>query len=113
MDWFDEGDFDLLHEWKLMARPFGKPGFYAAGIGYRDKEHATIKQDPAYSDTKTTDNDWAFYANFNQSFTPWDKALGRRTIFDRPGTAGGQRQYIGSGIAGADFVLSPIVLLGI
>jgi porin len=54
------------HEWRFMAQPFGKPGFYTAGIAYRDKEQATIKQNPASSETNTTDNDWAFYANFNQ-----------------------------------------------
>jgi porin len=66
VDWFDEGDIDLLHEWRFMARPLGKPGWYRAGIAYRDKEQATIKQDPTTSETNTTDNDWAFYANFNQ-----------------------------------------------
>jgi porin len=66
VDWFDEGDFDLLHEWRFMARPFGKPGWYTAGIAYRDKEQATIAQDPTSSQTNTTDSDWAFYANFNQ-----------------------------------------------
>jgi porin len=66
VDWFDEGDFDLLHQWQFMARPFGKPGMYSVGIAYRDKEQATIKQDSASGETNTTDNDWAFYANFNQ-----------------------------------------------
>ena len=67
IDWFDESDFDILHQWHFMARPFGKPGTYNAGIAYRDKEQATIAQ-PASGETNTDDSDWAFYANFNQSF---------------------------------------------
>lgn len=65
VDWFDEGDFDLLHQWQFMARPFGKPGIYTIGAAYRDKEQLTIEQ-PASGETKTTDSDLAFYANFNQ-----------------------------------------------
>jgi porin len=66
IDWFDEEDYDLLHQWQFMAHPFGKPGMYSLGIAYRDKEQATIKQDAASSTTRTDDHDWAFYANFNQ-----------------------------------------------
>jgi porin len=66
VDWFDEGDFDLFHEWRFMTRFFGKPGLYTAGIVYRDMEQATIAQDPNPATTNTNDSDWAFYANFNQ-----------------------------------------------
>ena len=66
VDWFDEGDFDLLHQWQFMARPFGKQGMYSIGIAYRDKEQPTIKQDPASTTIRTDDHDWAFFANFNQ-----------------------------------------------
>ncbi len=66
VDWFDEGDYDLLHQWQFMAHPFGKQGMYSVGIAYRDKEQATIKQDSASGKTETDQTDWAFYANFNQ-----------------------------------------------
>ncbi|NIS54448.1 MAG: carbohydrate porin, partial [Phycisphaerae bacterium] len=66
VDWFDESDFDLLHQWQFMARPFGKQGMYSVGVAYRDKEQATIKQDPASPGTETDQKDWAFYLNLNQ-----------------------------------------------
>jgi porin len=65
VDWFDEGDYDLLHQWMFMAHPFGKLGIYNIGVAYRDKEQATIKQ-PVVGPTNTDDSDWAFFANFSQ-----------------------------------------------
>jgi porin len=64
VDWFEEGDFDILHEWRVMAKPFGKPGMFAVGIAYKDQEQATIAQDGGATDT--TNSDQAFYGNFNQ-----------------------------------------------
>ncbi len=91
VDWFSAGNFDLLHEWRFTARPFGKPGLYALGIGYRDKEQATIEQDPTSSGTETNDDDWAFYANFNQWLyqNPKDphRAVG---VFGRLGVSDGE-----------------------
>jgi porin len=61
--WFDEGDWDLLHEWRLMAQPFGKdkPSLFSLGVAYRDKDQPTLA-DPA----KTKSSDWAFWGNFSQ-----------------------------------------------
>jgi len=63
VNWFEDGDWDLLHEWRLMAQVFGKdkPTLFTLGAVYRDKEQPTLA-DP----TKTKRSDWAFYGNFNQ-----------------------------------------------
>ncbi len=64
VDWYEEGDFSLYHEWRWMARPFGKPSLFAIGGAYKDKEQATLQQDPAPAPVRTKDDDWAVYANF-------------------------------------------------
>jgi porin len=63
VDWFNEGDWDLLHEWRVMAEPFGKdkPTLFSLGVVYRDKDQPRL-EDP----TKTKSSDWAFWGNFNQ-----------------------------------------------
>lgn len=53
--WWDEGEVELLHEWRFMARPLGRPGLFTAGFAYK-----TI------NDSETHDSDWAVYLNFNQ-----------------------------------------------
>lgn len=66
VDWFSEGDINLYHEWRFMSSPFGKPGWYTAGLTYTNQEQATIAQDPDPATTNTKDSDWAFYLNFSQ-----------------------------------------------
>lgn len=59
VDWYGEGDYSILHEWRAVIKPFGMPGWYAIGGAYKDQELQKI-------DGSTTDEDSAFYANFNQ-----------------------------------------------
>lgn len=59
VNWFDEGDYEILHQWQFNTKFFGKPGLYSVGYAYVDQEQATI-------DGGTSNSDQAFYANFNQ-----------------------------------------------
>lgn len=59
VDWFDEGDINILHQWTFKAKPFGSQGLYSVGIAYTDQDQATI-------DGGTADDDMAFYGNLNQ-----------------------------------------------
>lgn len=92
IDWYNEGDFSLYHEWRFMKKDlFGKPALFAIGGAYMDKEQPTLAQPPSadgsvrdlneilgnnrYIGTglpvmasedpvRTQDSDWAVYANF-------------------------------------------------
>ena len=61
VDWFNEGDYQLLHEWRAASKPFGLQNLSTVGIAYKDQDQAAI--DPAKG---TQESDWAFYANMNQ-----------------------------------------------
>jgi porin len=67
IDWFEEGDINLLHEWRFMAKPFGKMGIYNIGLAYTDVEQSTIAQDSLTPGTDTKDDDWAYYGSFAQA----------------------------------------------
>ena len=66
VDWFNEGDVNLLHEWRFMAHPFTYPTMVTAGVAYTTQDHATIAQPTGATTTVTANDDWAFYANVNQ-----------------------------------------------
>ncbi len=60
LDWFDEGDYDIFHEWRVFGPVLTKlPTMASAGFVYRDQEMTTLSGG-------TTDSDWAGYLNFNQ-----------------------------------------------
>ena len=61
VNWFDEGDYNILHEWRLMAETFGKQSMFNLGLAYQKKDVATLA-DP----TQTTSSNWALYGNFSQ-----------------------------------------------
>ena len=95
VNWFDEGDFNLLHEWRFMLKPFGKPGWFNLGVAYTSQNQATIKQDPSTPETETKGDDWAYYGSFNQWLyqDPHDphKAVG---LFGRIGITNGDINLI-------------------
>ena len=80
INWWDDGEIELLHEWRLMARPFGRPGLFTAGFAFQTLEQGAAK-----------DSDWAVYLNFNQwlyqSPDNPEKAIG---LFGRIGITDGE-----------------------
>jgi porin len=55
VNFWDEDEIELLHEWQFKARPFGRPGLFTAGVAYRNLDQGVPR-----------DNYWAVYLNFNQ-----------------------------------------------
>jgi porin len=95
IDWFEEGDIDILHQWTFMLKPFGRPGWFHLGVAYTDQEQSTIAQDPATPETETKDDDWAYYGSFNQ-WLYQDPANPHRSIglFGRVGVTNGDINII-------------------
>lgn len=95
IDWFDEGDIDILHQWSFTIKPFGRMGWYNLGLAYTDEEQSTIAQDPTTPATETKDDDWAYYGSFNQ-WLYQDKANPHRSvsIFGRVGVTNGDINII-------------------
>lgn len=84
VDWYEEGDFNILHEWRFMAKPFGKPGLYAIGYAYKDADLHAI-------DGSTVDDDSAFWANFDQKVYMDQDNPGRSiSVFGRFGNTDGE-----------------------
>ena len=65
IDWFQEGEINLLHEWRLNGRLLGCPNILSAGFAFTTKEQSTIAQ-PTATSTQTRSYDWALNANFTQ-----------------------------------------------
>ncbi|MCA0895112.1 carbohydrate porin [Microbulbifer agarilyticus] len=63
VDWFEDGDWDLLQEWRAIVQPFGKdhPTQLGVGAAYR-KKNQPLLENPG----QTRSSDWTLWGNFNQ-----------------------------------------------
>ncbi len=76
INWYEDGDVNVLHQWRFQVAPGGKPGNIRVGGAYTNKDHIILEQDfrlliPSTdsidSDTvETNEEDWAFYVDFDQ-----------------------------------------------
>ena len=77
INWFPEGDIDLLHQWRFQVNPRGLPGNIRVGFAYTSKDNFLLNQDfrvllpedPGSIDPstiQTNSSDWAYYVDFDQ-----------------------------------------------
>ncbi|MHC5114261.1 MAG: carbohydrate porin [Planctomycetota bacterium] len=66
VDWFDESDFNLLHEWRMKLEVFPLPTMLNIGFAYTDQDRATIAQNPMVPGTEMSSDDWAGFLGVTQ-----------------------------------------------
>jgi porin len=97
IDWFEDEDIQLLHEWRFMVKPFGKMGIYNFGLAYTNETQATIEQDASTLGLETKDDDWAYYFGFAQAlYQDRDNAHKSVGLFGRIGKSNGDINLIES-----------------